>query len=79
MLRSQTLPHLKLEFSASSAGDGPDAPPGLCSKIGGRPRLQVLLKVKLMRRRAVGPGRNETRELIILERAYLRNAPHSAF
>lgn len=34
LLCSQTLTHLKLEFAASSAGDGPDAPPGLCSKIG---------------------------------------------
>ena len=35
MLCTQTLTHLKLEFAASSAGEGPDAAPELCSKIGG--------------------------------------------
>jgi hypothetical protein len=35
MLRSPTLPHPKPEFSASTTSDGPDAPRGLCSKIGG--------------------------------------------
>ncbi len=34
MLCTQTLTHLKLEFAASSAGEGPDAPLGSCSKIG---------------------------------------------
>ena len=34
LLRSHLLDHLRPEFSASFAGDGLDAPPELCSRIG---------------------------------------------
>ena len=34
LLRSPTLDHPKRAFSASNAGDGPDAPPELCCKMG---------------------------------------------